>query len=194
MSGLRILRILAALSALLLASPVLALDELPWRLKDYPNGGQPLTDVVANTLVAQGDLIVPTCNELRPGTIVQIGSGLTGISVAIADSDPENASIIVDGMEHCWKLVDRTDADSRIALGTALALAARQLAETNLEYAREIEMLVAMSNDDIIRVSYEIARGQDDLGLLIAQEEGNGVDLPPIVPPQIGGGGIASYN
>lgn len=193
MSGLRILRILLALPVLL-ASPALALDDLPWRLESYPNGGQALTDVVANTLVAQSDLIVPTCDELRPGTVEQIASGLTGVGVAISKSDPENAAIIVDGVAHCWRLVDLMDADTRIALGAALALAARELAETNLVLAREIEMLVAMSNDDIIQTSYEIARGQDNLGLLIAQEENGAINRSPGPPIPVGGGGIASIN
>lgn len=182
------------LPALLLAAPAHAREGLPWRLKTYPDGGQALTDIVATTLISQGDLIVPTCNELRPGNSEQIASGFAGISVAVIESDPDNASIIVDGLPLCWKLVEATDADTRITLGAALALTARRLAETNLDYAREVDFLVAMSNDEVVQTSYEIAMGQDNLGLLIAQEESDGVNPSPGPPAPVGGGGIASIN
>lgn len=179
--------------AAVLALPARAQSDLPWRLENYPNGGQSLTGMVSGTLIAQGDLIVPTCNELRPGNVQQLASGFSGISIAISDSDPNNAAIIVDGLPNCWKVLELTDADTRITLGAALALAARELAGQNLIYAQEIELVVAMSEDDILQTAYEIARGQDNLGQLIAQEgpdSSSGVPTPPPLP--IGGGGIPS--
>jgi hypothetical protein len=179
--------------AAVLALPARAQSDLPWRLENYPNGGQSLTGMVSGTLIAQGDLIAPTCNELRPGNVQQLASGFSGISIAISDSDPNNAAIIVDGLPNCWKVLELTDADTRITLGAALALAARELAGQNLIYAQEIELVVAMSEDDILQTAYEIARGQDNLGQLIAQEgpdSSSGVPTPPPLP--IGGGGIPS--
>ncbi len=182
------------LPALLLAAPAHARDDLPWRLKTYPDGGQALTDIVATTLISQGDLILPTCDELRPGNTEQIASGFAGISVAVVESDPNNAAMIVDGLPLCWKLVEATDADTRITLGAALALTARRLAETNLDYAHEVDFLVEMSNDEVVQTSYEVAMGQDNLGLLIAQEDGDGINPTPGPPAPIGGGGIPSIN
>ncbi len=182
------------LPALLLAAPAHARDDLPWRLKTYPDGGQALTDIVATTLISQGDLILPTCDELRPGNTEQIASGFAGISVAVVESDPDNAAMIVDGLPLCWKLVEATDADTRITLGAALALTARRLAETNLDYAHEVDFLVEMSNDEVVQTSYEVAMGQDNLGLLIAQEDGDGINPTPGPPAPIGGGGIPSIN
>ena len=192
MNRFRVLCVL--LPALLMAAPAHARDDLPWRLKTYPEGGQALTDIVATTLISQGDLILPTCDELRPGNTEQIASGFAGISVAVVESDPDNAAMIVDGLPLCWKLVEATDADTRITLGAALALTARRLAETNLDYAQEVDFLVAMSNDEVVQTSYELAMGQDNLGLLIAQEDGDGVNPAPGPPAPVGGGGIPSVN
>jgi hypothetical protein len=182
------------LSAILFAAQANAQSELPWQLEDYPAGGSPLTNVVAGTLVAQGDLIIPTCSKLSPGTVQQVASGFSGISIAIANSASENAALIVDGLPQCWKHLDLTDSDTRIKLGTALALAARQLAELNLQYAQEMEIVVSMSEDAVMQTAYELARGQDNLGELIAQE-GSDPSAPtmlPIVP--IGGGGLPTTN
>ena len=152
-------------------SQTFALDALPWRLADYPDGGELLTAAVADSLKSAGVLIGPTCNALGPGSVPQIASGIAGIAQSIASSDSENAATIIDGLPACCTVMTSTDADTRISLGVAIAMKARGLAETDLQSAQEVESLVAICDDDVLGRSYELARGQDNLGTLIAEAD-----------------------
>ena len=187
--------IIVAVSAILLAAPASAQDVLPWSLEDYPSGGQALTGMVSGTLTAQGDLIVPTCNALKSGNLAQISSGFSGIGIAIADSDAGNAALIIDELPGCWDCREFGTVDRRITLGAEIALSARKLAERDLRYAQEIETVVAMCEDDALHTSYQLARGQDNLGQLIAQEGSDGSPTrASLIEPPIGSGGLASTN
>ena len=183
------------LSLAMIAAQATAQNVLPWRLSDYPNGGRTLTDFVAATLVKQGNLIEPTCTALQPGNAQQIASGVSGIGMSIANSDPANSSLIVDRLPRCCEALTADNVDMRITLGAAIALEARALAEEDMPAAQEVEFVVALCDDDILERSYELARGQDNLGLLIAQEgsETNPSLVTPPVPPA-SGGGLSSTN
>jgi len=183
------------LLAILFATHAAAQENLPWRLEDYPSGGEALTGMIAGTLTAQGDLLAPTCNALKPGTVQQIVSGFGGIGMAIADSDSGNAALIVDALPSCWECRDFGTVDRRVELGAAIAVAARQLAARDLRYAQEVEIVVDMCEDDALQRSYDLTRGQDNLGQLIAQEgsESNTVLNRPLIVP-VGGGGLPTTN
>jgi len=188
--------LVSVLVAGLSAGPALALDSLPWRLANYPDGGPDLARNVADPLVRQGELLGPTCNALGPGNDRQIASGVSGIGVAIVDSTPENSALILDRIPQCCQILTARDADARITLGAAIALETRQLAESDMPAAQEIEVVVNICGDEILERSYEIARGQDNLGLLIAQEgtqTGTAV-VDPVPVPVTPGGGIPSPN
>ena len=184
-----------AISLTMIAAQAGAQTVLPWRLADYPNGGRTLTDVVAATLIKQGDLIEPTCTQLKPGNVQQIASGVSGIGMSIANSDAANSSLIVDRLPRCCEALAAENVDMRITLGAAIALEARELAEEDMPAAQEVELVVGLCDDDILERSYELARGQDNLGLLIAQEspETNPSLVTPPVPPA-SGGGVPSTN
>ena len=185
----------AAVTTLAMFGTQALAQDLPWRLADYPSGGQALTGMVAATLTRQGDLIGPTCAALKPGSVEQIASGVSGIAVAISDSEGDNAATIVDGIPECCQALISSDADARITLGVAIALETRSLAETDLRPAQDAEMIVSICEDDVLQRSYELARGQDNLGQLIAQEgESDARDPGPLTDPATGGGGLASIN
>lgn len=187
--------IVAILGVVLVASQGVAQDILPWRLDDFPVGGDPLTVVVAGTLIDEGELIEPTCNALEPGNIPQIASGVSGIAVSITGSDRDNAATIVEGLPYCCELLTGADADSRISLGVAIAMKARSLAESDIRSAQEMELIVAICDDDVLGRSYELARGSDDLGELIAQVGDPDDPTDPEIPLDPDpGGGVASLN
>lgn len=177
------------------ASQAVAQGALPWRLADYPDGGEPLTAMVAETLIDAGDLIVPTCEALEPGSIPQIASGVTGIARSITGSGGENAATIVDGLPDCCEWFTKADADTLISLGVAIAMKARILAETDLQSAQEMELIVAICEDDVLGRSYELTRGRDNLGDLIAQVgDPDGPQDPDIPLDPDPGGGLGSQN
>ena len=170
-----------------------ALDGLLWRLGDYPGGAEPLTAAVAATLIGNGSLIGPTCGELGPGSVPQIASGVAGIARSITGSDAGNAATIVAGLPGCCAVLTSVDADTRISLGVAIAMKARSLAETDLLSAQEVESFVATCDDDVLGRSYELARGDDSLGTLIADIGGSdGAGAPEIPFNRDPGGGLAS--
>jgi hypothetical protein len=172
-----------------------AQSPLPWRLADYPTGGQALSGMISGSLVDEGSLIAPTCTALRPGNTQQIASGVSGIGSAISNSSPDNAASIVDGLPACCEVLTAVSVDARIALGAAIAQEARALAESDIRSAQEVELVVAICEDDILARSYQLARGQDNLGQLIAQEETDPDGDPPSIPPDTtGGGGVPSVN
>ncbi len=185
----------AAAALAMFAAPVFAQGPLPWRLADYPGGGRALTGMVAAALTGQGELIGPTCTALKPGSVQQISSGAVGIAVAISDSDSDNAAAIVDGLPQCCESLVAADADTRIALGVGIALEARTLAGSDLRPAQDLEMIVSICEDDVLQRSYELARGQDNLGQLIAREgEADSESNPVPVIDTSSGGGLASIN
>ena len=171
-------------------SQTFALDALPWRLADYPDGGELLTAAVADSLTSSGVLIGPTCNALGTGSVPQIASGVAGIAQSIAGSDNDNAATIIDGLPACCTVMTSTDADTRISLGVAIAMKARGLAETDLQSAQEVESFVDVCDDDVLGRSYELARGNDNLGTLIAEADDPGEPGVPI--DRSPGGGAAS--
>ena len=87
------------------------------------------------------------------------------------------------------------DVDTRISLGVAIALTARNLAETDLPSAQEVESFVAICNDDVLERSYELARGRDSLGTLIAEAGESDDPLDPEIPlDRDPDGGVASQS
>ncbi len=169
--------------------------QLPWSLSDYPTGGSAMTGMVAGTLQRQGDLTISTCNTLGAGNVQQITSGVTGIGQSIANSESDNAALIVDQLPQCCEVFTSLDIDSRITLGAAIALATRVVGEKDMRSAQEIEFVIEACDDEILQRSYQVARGQDNLGQLIAQEDGESnpsLTTPPVTPT--GSGGVPSPN
>lgn len=192
----RIAGLVSAAAAVLFAGHSTALvrqDGLPWSLSDYPAGGKSMIEAVAAPLTAQGSLLPQTCAALESGSIQQIASGVSGIGVAIARSSNENASVIVDWLPQCCQVLTSAGVDATITLGAAIALETREMAENDLAAAQEIEFVVGICDDDILERAYTIARGQDNLGELIAQEDG-GSNQPadPLPPDTTGSGGVPS--
>ena len=186
---------IAAFCGLFMAgTQTVAQGVLPWRLADFPDGGQNLTSAVAEALVDEGDRIAPTCNALRPATVSQLSSGVTGIALSISMADDDNAALIVDGLPDCCRVLTALDVDSRISLGVAIALEARSLAESDLQSAQEMELFVAVCDDDALGRSYELARGDDELGQLIAQVDDPGGPQAPEIPIDSDPGGGLSTN
>ena len=187
MSALPMIGLLPALAA--------AQGALPWALSQYPEGGPALSDAVAEPLGLQSDLLVPTCRTLAPGSVQQRASGFAGIGIAIETSPADISEEITERLPLCCPLLIGSDADEKIMLGVAVALEARGLAEEEINAAREVEWIVGFCADETFLRSYEIARGDDSLGKLIAQEGDGGPDTTgSIVPAQTGGGGLPSQN
>ena len=186
---------IAVLSATMLAAQANAQDVLPWRLADFPEGGQRLAGMVAATLVKQGNLTVPTCNALKPGTPQQIAGGVSGIGKSIASSDAANSSLIVDSLPGCCEALTSANVDTRITVGAAIALEARSLAEEDMPAAQEVELVIGICDDDVLERSYELARGQENLVMLIAQEDSDTDSSSGILPvPPASGGGVPTIN
>lgn len=189
---------------ILLAIPVLGLtpslsaaqDTLPWRLSDYPTGGAGLSKAIADPLTSKPDLLVPTCRALVPGNAQQTASGFAGIGIAVELASEAASEEIVDRLPECCQIVISSDSDANIAFGAALALATRDLGKKDIDSAREIERMIGLCGDEVALRSYEIARGEDSLGRLIAQEDANGpVSTGSISSPTTnGGGGVPSSN
>lgn len=171
-----------------------AQDTLPWRLFDYPTGGAGFSKAVANPLTSKPDLLVPTCRALAPGNAQQTASGFAGIGIAVELASEAVSEGIVDRLPECCQIVISSDSDANIAFGAALALATRDLGEKDIEPAREIERMIGLCGDEVALRSYEIARGEDSLGRLIAQEDANSpVSTGSVLPPTTnGGGGVPS--
>ena len=140
--------------------------------------------------------IGPTCNELAPGSVPQIASGVAGIARSIADSDTGNTAIIAAGLPGCCRALTAADADTRISLGVAIATKARNLAETDLQSAQQVESLVCSTCADVVLSrSYVLARGDDSLGTLIADIDTFDCSRAPDIPfNRTPGGGLASNN
>jgi hypothetical protein len=166
-----------------------AQQALPWRLAEFPVGGPEFSQAVAEPLSGQPDLLVPTCRALAPGSAEQTASGFAGVGIAISTAPADISEKIVGELPECCRMVIGTDADAKINFGASLAVVTREIGEKNIEHAREIERMIGQCGDETALRSYELARGQDNLGLLIAQEgSADPLATGSILPPHPGGG------
>jgi hypothetical protein len=171
-----------------------AQEALPWRLAEYPAGGDVFSNTVAEPLTGQPDLLVPTCRALAPGSVEQTASGFAGIGIAVATAPLNVAEEIVDELPECCRIVIGSGVDEKINFGASLALVTREIGEANIDHAREIERLIGLCGDETALRSYEVARGEDTLGLLIAQEDSDGPDTTGTIISTPPGGGLPSTN
>lgn len=179
----------------LLPVPLAAQDTLPWSLSQHPAGGPALSEAVATSLGRNADLTTRTCAALAAGTPEQAASGFAGIALAVFAARYQISEAIVDRFPDCCERILKDDADANISLGVAVALEARAWAESEIGLGRRIEQLVGMCSDEAFVRSYEIARGEDELGTLIAESS----DEDPVSTGSIGatgtaGGGLPSPN
>jgi hypothetical protein len=124
-----------------------------------------------------------------------MASGFTGIGIAIQSATAEVADELLEQLAQCCSLLLSSDVDEKITFGTVVALEVRELAEKDVESARQVEQMVGLCGDNTVARSYEIARGEDGLGQLIAQESDSSLGATGlIIPTAIGGGGLPSTN
>lgn len=194
--GRLLLKTLSAVPVFGLATlPTAAMTLLPWTLSQFPDGGIDMAVAVAEPLVTQSDLLMPSCQALAPGSIRQVASGFTGIGIAVATSQPAVSEELSAQLPLCCPILIGTDVDRKITFGTAVALEVRSLAERDIDSARKAGSLLGVCEDETVQRSYEIARGEDTLGQLIAQEgEEPAIPIGSNTPPVVSGGGIPSTN
>ena len=174
---------------------VLAQDTLPWSLSQYPDGGPLMTEAIATSLGGNAGITSQTCRALSEATPKQAASGIAGIALAAFAAPPPTPTAIVEQFPDCCNQILGRDADRIITLGAAVALEARAWGESEIDLGRQIEELVGLCSDEAFVRSYEIARGEDELGLLLAE----GLDGEPgttgtIQQDSSGGGGLPSAN
>jgi len=178
----------------LLPVPLAAQDALPWSLSQYPAGGPALSEAVAMSLGSDADLTARTCGALAAGTPEQAASGIAGIALAVFAARYQVSEAIIGQFPDCCDRILKEDADANISLGVAVALEARTWAETEIGLGRRIEQLVGMCGDEAFVRSYEIARGEDELGALIAEGNEGPVSTGSIGTTAAPGGGLPSPN
>ena len=188
-------RFLVWLAIGLCPATLLAQETLPWNLSQYPDGGPLMTEAIATSLGGNAALTNRTCRVLSEATPEQAASGFAGIALAAFAAPQPTPTAIVEQFPDCCDQMLGRDADRIITLGAAVALEARAWGETEIDLGRQIEELVGLCSDDAFVRSYEIARGEDELGLLLAE----GLDGDPgttgtIQQESSGGGGLPSAN
>ena len=119
----------------------------------------------------------------------------TKLSVAVPAASPATSTAIVEQFPDCCDQILGRDVDRTITLGAVIALEARAWGESEIDLGRQIEQLARLCSDEAFVRSYEIARGEDELGLLLAE----GLESDPgstgtIQQDSSGGGGLPSAN
>ncbi len=186
---------LACLAVGLIPTSLSAQGPLPWSLSQYPDGGPLLTEAVATTLGGNAELTGQTCRALTEGTPQQTASGFAGIALAAFAAPPPTSGAIVEQFPECCARMLGSDVEEIITLGAAVALEARAWGESEIGLGRQIEELVGLCDDEAFARSYEIARGTDDLGVLIAEGTSDGpVSTGSVELDTAGDGGLPSAN
>ena len=188
-------RFVIVLSASLFHVPSVAQDALSWNLSQYPAGGPAFAEIVANTLGENVSLTVQTCNALAEGSPVQVASGIAGIALAVYVAPQPASDLIAEQFPDCCDRILTNDVDTNINLGVAIAHETRAWGESDIGLGRTIEQLVGLCGDEAFTRSYEIARGEDELGTLIAEGIEDGPEATGSIPlSSTPGGGLPSAN
>ena len=188
-------RFLVLLAIGLYPATLLAQDTLPWSLGQFPDGGPLMTEAVATSLGSNAGLTSQTCRVLSEAAPQQAASGFAGIALAAFAAPPATSAAIVEQFPVCCDQILGGDVDRNITLGAAVALEARAWGESEIELGRQIEQLAGLCNDEAFVRSYEIARGEDELGLLLAEGlDGDPGSTGTIQQDPSSGGGLPSAN
>lgn len=138
-------------------------------LQIFRDGGDDLVDEVSKDILSDITAVGAYCLAAGSARIEQKVAVMHGIVATNSAVGRWDESLMARAQQ-CCPLFTSVSIDERIGYGAQLALEARRAFDEDRRISARMKMLVNACSDDVLDRSFELALGNDRIGLFVAQE------------------------